>query len=218
MWLWVTISAVTLAMHMVCSQTPTRRNFTGDCSRITPIELGIVKGRTSSNGLISLALFDVSRGIVDDPVLNILQYKVVCESAGLRINTTSSFSIIVLYDCHATICGGPNVNQMDQFQFDCNRQLASFGSFLPPAIHHGSILTDVNSSIGNFETPLNTQCGLCVDPTTSEIAADPHTHCVCMSISQYSGILYTKGIFCSKLHFMYGVLIVTVYVLLFVNF
>lgn len=153
---------------------PVTTPFFSNCPMLTGAELGNQE-MLSIEGLVALALFGIEQP--DDPMVRILDYQIVCESAGLFRNTASSVSVIVEFECQTVSCEGSNantpVNRTEQFQFDCSE-------ILPGRIEYQSFTSPFRRTRepnGSLDTALDDRCGLCIDPRAG-LPADPNTHCV----------------------------------------
>ena len=163
-----------LDLGLIRSQVTTLSNpRAGICHRFTVNDLGSTE-ELRQEGLVSSAHLEGDAAPSDAPAIQILDYHVVCESVGLRKNTTSSVSVVVKY-LYQIAPREPVENRVAQFQFECLRSQASPGYFGEPIGWQRSA-----SFSANFRTELETRCGYCVDPGTVVIEnTDDVTHCQC---------------------------------------
>lgn len=157
---------VLLEVPASLSQSPVQRTNIGDCDLLSITDFGTVDS-PSSLGIVP--------SLNNNVTVQILDYQVVCEAAGTRRSTFSSFSAVVTYECNH--CGDQDVPiYMMQYNFDCNNR-SEGASFLPPGVTYGRVQTPPPN---NMMVPmLRTNCGLCVDPLISNlgVSIDFLTHC-----------------------------------------
>ena len=147
------------------------------CPFITIDDLGTTE--FSTNGLVPQAI--IPPGEVPASVsVRIMNFTVVCDAAGDRINTSSFVSVVVEFQCDSTsvqasliVCDGSTVVTR-QYQFQCtedNGQIV-WGATVSGS---GQFVQTLNPT-ATFSTPLANQCRRCIDDLQSS-RADPTTHC-----------------------------------------
>ena len=107
--------------------------------------------------------------------MQILDYRIVCEAAGLRRGTISSFSVVVKYECQGIFCGTANLDNPGSFtrylSLDCNQD----NTYTMTSIQRGAELT-LPTVANPLNISLNNRCGEC-----TQVARNPN-YCAGMSI------------------------------------
>lgn len=131
--------------------TPTGYVYQGDCDPVGVSDLGN-PGELSTEGLIARSFGSGDGGIVPQ-LVRIIDFKIVCEVAGLTKGTIRGISVIATYDCMGLICSPSSVARFtSQFNFYCRL----WGLTL---VIEGLGRND--NPTGTTETPLDITCGLC---------------------------------------------------------
>lgn len=143
------------------------------CPPITIDDLGNTTAFTT-DGLIARALFfnvvNLEFNGDNVPTL-ILDYRVLCESAGMLRNTISSFSALVTYQCDANTFGCDRSNQTDQFQFSCQEN--DWAIFV--GLDDRFVITFDQTA--TFSTEPNDRCSMCIDDR-QDANSNEITHCL----------------------------------------
>ncbi len=157
------------------SYIPRNRRAVGSCTPPEITDLGRVD-TFSATGLVSKSFIYLG---FPEPEVQILDFHVVCESAGLVKGTVSSFSAMVMFRCRGSGCN--NSVLIQQIQADCNLPINNHSSnFEYPRIFSRGYIRTVNP-IGNFSTSIDKHCGQCLDPSGSRRQVNLLTHCAGMS-------------------------------------
>ena len=152
------------------------------CPLITINDLGNTT-EFSTDGLIARAIVPPTESTENIPV-RIVNFTIVCDASGDRINTSSYVSVVVELQCNfastisgLTDCDGSTMITR-QYQFQC---IEDNGQPIWGAIVSGSTLhvQTLNPDV-TLSTPLTDQCRRCIDDIQSS-RADPITHCDCES-------------------------------------
>lgn len=164
------------AIAQSSAQQPSLSPDTGSCPPLGLEALeGSLEGQQRISGLVAQVLLDVPEAESAD--VRILDFHMVCESAGLTRDTVTSASVIVSYECTGRQCeggGAQPVNLNEQFTFQCS------GMRVPPDYQAPFLSEDVlrrATPAGSFATVPERECGRCFDPANG-IAADDVTHCI----------------------------------------
>ena len=133
----------------------------GDCSPLTEEELGDFDS-LNETGLISMAL-------PYQPELQVLNSSIVCIAQGTVQNTWRLVSGVASY----MLTGGEEFTV--QFHFQCEDDGSAWNTTILDSRDTDIVLTSPNAT---FETPVRTDCALCVSPEQVP-EADNDQHCVC---------------------------------------
>ncbi len=178
---WSVLLLPVLTTVVVHSDQSVIPNGVGICNKLrTASDLGITT-TLSSEGILATAVVPVNDGS-DPPMVQVLDFQLVCEVAGARRDTVGGVSVVVTYMCMGPLCragtGASDVITLtEQFNFECtindaSQDLTARESVLVAA---GNAPRDENP-LANLNTPLADQCSQCVDPTVAA-AANNVTHC-----------------------------------------
>ena len=133
---------------------PTGYAAQGDCDPVGISDLGN-QGELSREGLIARSFTDGDAEI-QPQLVQIADYKIVCEVAGLARGKIRGISVIVTYNCMGLLCGGRNsthVTQLtSQFNFYCN---SLDSTLVIEGVGHN------DNPTGTTATPLDMRCGQC---------------------------------------------------------
>ena len=170
-----------LLIAVSTAQVPSLPANTGSCLPVVAEDFGPIAGSMfldgPPNGIVLTALDQPEIG---SPEVTILDFHVVCESAGLTRDTASSVSAIVTFECTGQQCQGGGrdmpVNVTEQFTFRC------FGSDFDDRIIYEPLLFFVfpirrPDPVASFATVPDFQCGSCLDPANG-MPVDDETHCI----------------------------------------
>ena len=167
---------LTLILCMILSaahsQAPTPRSNVGSCSPITASSLGSNTTLTTM-GLVA-ATTDQSNSGSDVSQVRILDSQLVCEAAGLRRDTISSFSVVVRFQCQGAFCGTADAGAPGTItrylSLDCNQD----NTFTMTSVQRGDEITF--PMVANpLNISLNNRCGEC-----TQLARNPN-YCAGMS-------------------------------------
>ncbi len=178
LWSVLFLSVLTTVVHSAMSVIPTG---VGICNKLrTASDLGNT-ATLSDDGILARAVAPVNDGS-DPPMVQVLDFQLVCEVAGARRDTVGGVSVVVTYMCMGTVCQAGTdaatiITLTEQFNFDCtsneaSQDLTSRESVLVAA---GTAPRDENP-LANRNTPLSDQCSQCVNPSVAA-AANEVTHC-----------------------------------------
>ena len=148
---------LTVILPGVLSRLTESPSHSGSCKRPNQTELEVIIAD-------SFSLLDG----VTRPTIRLLEYKIVCESAGIIKDTLSSFSAVVYFECSGSLiedCTVAPINLTSQIQSSCN----------PHKTFSSSSSRTANPQ-ADLTTPLNDFCGLYAEPTDF-ILSDPVNHC-----------------------------------------
>lgn len=160
------------------AQVPSLTSNSGSCLSLATMDLGSTIVTTPNeqpdSGVVSNALDQPEIG---PPEVRILDFQVVCESAGLTRDTVSSVSAIVTFECTGQQCEGGGrepVNSTEQFTFRCIEfdDRIIYEPLLFPTFSIRRL-----DPVASFATVPDTQCGLCLDPANG-MTVDDVTHCI----------------------------------------
>ena len=181
--LWIILLLIIAEAYL---QETGGRNNIGSCARLRRTDFGTWEA-PSDRGIVAQSL-QLDNGGTEDSV-RVLEVSILCEAAGLRRDTVSSISALVTYECNGTTCGEAPVNRTEQFQLDCFSDVNG-DSFFPLRVEFGTVRAPDPSS--THDTPRNSRCGLCADPSTSGIATETSTYCfgMCMAHNRPSGTAF----------------------------
>ena len=156
---------VLLTVSVSQSQAPPPRSNVGSCPPIVGSSLGSNTTR-SAMGLVSAS-------ISQTPLVRILDYRIVCEAAGLRRGTISSFSAVVMFECQGTLCGTADAGGTftRYLNLDCDQD----NTFAMTNVQRG---TEISAPMATnpLNISLNNRCGEC-----TQLARNPN-YCAGMSI------------------------------------
>ncbi len=172
------LSVLTTVVHSDRSVIP---SGVGICNKLrTASDLGNT-ATLSDDGILARAVTPVNDGS-DPPMVQVLDFQLVCEVAGARRDTVGGVSVVVNYMCMGPLCRAGTdaatiITLTEQFNFDCtsneaSQDLTARESVLVAA---GTSPRDEVTS-ANLNTPLADQCSQCVDPSVAA-AANEVTHC-----------------------------------------
>ena len=133
----------------------------GDCSPLVGGDLGDIDS-LNQTGLISAAL-------PSQPEVQLLDYHIVCVAQGTERNTWRMVSGVAMY----MLAGGMETNNTVQFHFQCENDGSAWNTTVINSTEF--VLTSPNAT---FDTPMRTDCALCVSPEQLP-EADNDQHCVC---------------------------------------
>ncbi len=178
---WSVLLLPVLTTVVVHSDQSVIPSGVGICNKLrTASDLGNT-ANLSSEGILARAVSPVNDGS-DPPMVQVLDFQLVCEVAGARRDTVGGVSVVVTYMCIGTVCQAGTdaatiITLTEQFNFECtsieaSQNLTSRESVLVAA---GTAPRD-ESLLANLNTPLADQCSQCVDPSVAA-AADEVTHC-----------------------------------------
>lgn len=151
---------------------------------ITPDELGSVDA-PSREGLIASS-YEVGDA-AEPPLVQILDYNLVCLAAGVSLGRYRWVSLVVRYICDGAVPAlaqgpcGDNLEVTAQFDFGC---VESGGE--PPRWEVGVPFIGVNTYVsfpadGDFSTPVRISCSFCVHPEEGMaalgVAVEVESHC-----------------------------------------
>ena len=94
------------------------------------------------------------------PLVQVLDYNIVCQTIGMQRDTFRSVSVVVNYTCDGiswAFCDGTPL--LSQFEFECgsgNAWIAGYGGSTD------GIFTQMSD--GDLSTPPRTDCGVCISP------------------------------------------------------
>ena len=151
------ISAMTILWSVGTMRTVMGQG--GDCSPLVGGDLGDLDS-LNRTGLISASLSS-------QPELKLLEYHIVCVAQGTERNTWRMVSGV------ATFMMEGGMNSTVQFHFQCENDGSAWNTTVLDSTEH--VLTTPNATI---DTPLRTDCALCVSPE-QQPDADNDQHCVC---------------------------------------
>lgn len=172
-----------LLIAMTAAQVPSLPINTGSCLPVIAEDFGPTMSLDESmpfygppSGIVLSALDQPEIG---PPEVRILDFHVVCESAGLMCDTTSSVSAVVTFECTGQQCQGGGrdpVNVTEQFTFRC------LDSDFDGRIIYEPLLFPVFpirrlDPVASFDTAPDLQCGSCLDPANG-IPVNDETHCI----------------------------------------
>ena len=150
------------------------------CPPITINDLGSTT-ELSINGLIARAIFPPGEGSGRIPV-RIRDFKIVCDTSGTRINTSSYVSVVVELQCDSQ-SSNPTLDECDgstldtrQYQFQCieENEQSVWGNIVDG---NNQFVQTLNPD-ATLSTPLANQCRRCIDNLQSmRVGLDPITHC-----------------------------------------
>ncbi len=174
------LSVLTAVVHSDQSVIP---NGVGICNKLrTASDLGNTAA-LSNEGILARAVVPVNDRS-NPPMVQVLDFQLVCEVAGARRDTVGGVSVVVTYMCMGPLCregiGASDVITLtEQFNFECtsndaSQDLTARESVLAAA---GTEARD-ETTLANRNTPLADQCSQCVDPSVAA-AANEVTHCRC---------------------------------------
>ncbi len=178
LWSVLLLSMLTAVVHSDPSVIP---SGVGICNKLrTTSDLG--NTTTLSNvGILARAVSPANDG-ANPPMVQVMDFQLVCEVAGARRDTVGGVSVVVNYMCMGPLCGedigaSDVITLTEQFNFECSsndasQDLTARESVLVAA---GTEARDENT-LANLNTPLADQCSQCVDPSTAA-AANEVTHC-----------------------------------------
>ena len=154
------------------SQAPPPRSNIGSCPPITASSLGS-NTTLSTMGLVA-ATIDQANSASDVSLVRILDSQLVCEAAGLRRDTISSFSVVARYECQGIFCDSAVPGTPGSFtrylSLDCNQD----DTFTMTSVQRGAELT--SPTVENpLSISLNNRCGEC-----TQLARNPN-YCAGMS-------------------------------------
>ena len=149
------------------------------CPLITINDLGSTT-EFSTNGLVAQGIIPPGDTSSQSIFVRIVDFNIVCNASGDRIDTSSYVSVIVQLQCnstnvHSTLadCNGSTMITR-QYQFQC---IEDNGQPAWDAIVSGSNMNvQTLTPTATFSTPLANQCRRCIDDQQSS-RADPITHC-----------------------------------------
>ena len=153
------------------------------CPLITINDLGSTT-EFSNDGLVARGIIPVGDTSSQGIFVRIMDFNIVCNASGDRINTSSFVSVVVELQCnststHSTLieCDG-STTITRQYQFQCVEQNGQpvWGTIVSGSNQFVQTL----NPIATLSTPLASQCRRCIDDLQSS-RADPTTHCDCES-------------------------------------
>ena len=185
-------------------QSAMSRTGVGNCALPTREDLGRADMR-SQDGLVAGGLrADGTEGSTSPrPFVRIIDYNIVCQSAGTIRGTVSSVSVVVQFEvCDGTAVGCADDARaetvVEQFQFDCQaeaqdpaggaprRDVFTFDPDTTTPTAAGIVRTIASRVVATLTTPLADQCGECADGTSAVgIPATGDTHCARMQFINF---------------------------------
>ena len=149
------------------------------CPLITINDLGSTT-EFSTDGLVARGIIPPGDTSSQRIFVRIVDFNIVCNASGDRIDTSSYVSVIVQLQCNSTNvhpsltdCNGSTMITR-QYQFQC---IEDNGQPIWGAIVSGSTLhVQTLNPDATLSTPLAGQCRRCIDDIQSS-RADPITHC-----------------------------------------
>ena len=151
MWLAFAVLAISISSINNQVQRPRTRSNVGNCPRLTAEDIGR-SDSLSNTGIISRT-FSTLDG-VEYPLIRVLGFQILCESAGLYINTISSVSLIAEYQCVGYLC--PSLEVISYINLDCNID----DSFYPPHVQRGAERVDTQDR-SLLMAAVSIRCGEC---------------------------------------------------------
>ena len=151
------------------------------CPLITIDDLGSTT-EFSISGLVARAIVPPGETIAVISV-RIRNFAIVCDASGDRINTSSSVSVVIEFQCKfqsainfssLDVCSNSNTIVTRQYQFQCTEQN---GQPVWGTIVSGSnLFVQTLNPTATLSTPLADQSRRCIDDQQSS-RANPTTHC-----------------------------------------
>ena len=151
------------------------------CPLITINDLGSTT-ELSTVGLIAEAIVPPEEAGNSRVPVRIMDFSIVCDTSGDRINTSSYVSVVVQLRCISQSsnpslveCDGSTVDTR-QYQFQCIEQNGqpTWANF----VDGNNLFVQTLDPTATLSTPLADQCRRCVDDRQSMRAGlDPVTHC-----------------------------------------
>ena len=166
----LSLTVLLLTVSVAHSQTPTPRSNVGSCPPVTS-SLGSNMTLTTM-GLVSASI-DQGNSASDVSLVRILDSQLVCEAAGLRRDTISSFSVVVRFECQGIFCGTADAGAGSFTRYlslDCNQD----DTFTMTSVQRGDELT-LPMVANPLNISLNNRCGEC-----TQLARNPN-YCAGMS-------------------------------------
>ena len=151
----------------------------GNCPPLSEKDIG-TRSRYSETGFITKALRGLLPGNLinnmsySGPLVQVLNYTILCEVPGLIRNTFSQYSVLVDYLCSGYFCNtndpfyAAQIRSKHQFTFICDQGTNTFYSDKGIKVQNGNVIK--TSPTANLSSPLR-KCGSC-----SDIHRNPH-HC-----------------------------------------
>ena len=153
------------------------------CPLITINDLGSTT-EFSTDGLVARGIIPPGDTSSQRIFVRIVDFNIVCNASGDRIDTSSYVSVIVQLQCNSTNvhpsltdCNGSTMITR-QYQFQCieDNRRPIWGAIVSGSTLHVQTL----NPDATLSTPLTNQCRRCIDDIQSS-RADPITHCDCES-------------------------------------
>ena len=147
------------------------------CPLITISDLGNTT-EFSTDGLVAQAINPPGDAPSQNIRVRIVDFNIVCDASGNRINTSSFVSVVVELQCNPMSANAPDCDGSTmitrQYQFQCIEQN---GQPVWDTIVSGSNqFVQTENPTATLSTPLANQCRRCIDDQQSS-RADPTTHC-----------------------------------------
>jgi hypothetical protein len=170
---------LSIFIALAASQEPSLSPGSGSCLPLVVDDLGSTTMRGMNEQPFGIVRSALSVPELGPPEVVILDFNIVCESAGLTRDTASSVSVVVTFECTGSSlqCAGGGagpVNLTQQFTFRCAEiiNLVTYEPLFIPV----PFITRTNP-VASLDTLPDTQCGLCLDPSNG-MPVDDVTHCI----------------------------------------
>ena len=150
------------------------------CPLITSDDLGSTT-EFSTSGLVSRAIVPPGETAASVSV-RIMNFTIVCDAAGDRINTSSFVSVVVEFQCDSTsvqptltVCDRSTIVTR-QYQFQCIEDNINGQPIWGTVVSGSNAFVQTLDPTATLSTPLIDTCRRCIDDQQSS-RADPITHC-----------------------------------------